>query len=47
MSFSVMLCTTSIYIQSLYDIAGKGITISEGAKIITTLSLPRFLAAKL
>lgn len=47
MSFRVMLCTTSIYIQPLYNSAGKGITISDGAKTITTLSLSCFLTTKL
>lgn len=40
-----MLCATSIYIPPLYN-AGKAITISEGAKNITTLSLSHFLTAK-
>lgn len=46
MSFSVILCTTNIDIQPVYDSVGKGITVSDGAKTTTTLSLPHFLTAK-
>ena len=36
MSFSAMLCTISIYIQSVNDNAGNGIKILDGADTITT-----------
>ena len=37
MSFSVMLCTISIYIQSVIDNTGNGIKVLDGAETITII----------
>lgn len=40
MRLSVMLCTISIYIQSVNDNAGNGVKVLPGAETITTTPVP-------